>query len=110
MANEDRILIGNQETYIRKANVAEIRVDRGHSALANTFIPKYKSEQQRNWACDAYQEWFDQQVADGNPKVMAELERILGIAVNQQIVLLCWCYPLRCHSMTIRDWLLERLE
>jgi hypothetical protein len=40
---------------------------------------------------------------------MAELNRLEELARSQDITLLCWCYPLRCHCDRIADYLRWRL-
>lgn len=39
-----------------------------------------------------------------------ELDRIIELAKNNDITLLCWCYPKRCHAETIKRYIESKLE
>ena len=100
------IYIGNlhkgHEDTLRKGLV--IRCDRGHSVLCNPF--NVANESQRDWSCEQFQKYFDKKVQEKTDTAfMNELRRIYQLALKQDIVLACWCYPKRCHTMTIKAYL-----
>ena len=105
------IFIGNlhkgQESTLRHGVV--VRCDRGHSVLCNPF--KVASEEQRDWSCDQYQTYFDKKVREKKDAAfMNELRRIYQLALTSDVVLACWCYPKRCHTETIKNFLEQFLK
>ena len=100
------IYIGNlhkgYENTLQKGLV--IRCDRGHSVLCNPF--KISSEEERDDSCNKFQAYFDKKVREKKDVAfMEELRRIYHLALKQDIVLACWCYPKRCHTQTIKAFL-----
>lgn len=58
-----------------------------------------------------YKEWLDQKVAESDPKVCKELNRLAHIALSQHpLRLVCFCKPQACHGDVIRDVLLKALK
>jgi len=56
----------------------------------------------RDDVCDKYEEYFKEKVTKKDDKeFMEELRRIYKLAMNDNVTLLCWCYPKRCHGETI---------
>ena len=96
------IIIGNLKNK-RNSNAYQIRVDR-RSALGNPYTMMVDTEEERNRVCDNYEAWFAKAVKE-NPLVMNELHRILEIARETDVMLMCWCYPKRCHAETIKRYL-----
>lgn len=78
----------------------DVRVDRS-SILGNPYILKY--EKDRDIVCDKYKIYFNNNIHT----FKYELDRILSIYRKEgKLCLYCWCYPLRCHAETIKDYLL----
>ncbi len=105
------IYIGNlhkgYENTLQKGLV--IRCDRGHSVLCNPF--KVSSEEERDDSCNKFQAYFDKKVREKKDVAfMEELRRIYHLALKQDIVLACWCYPKRCHTQTIKAFLEQFLK
>ena len=75
------------------------------SPLGNPFSMVDKSDLQRDVVCDAYEEYFDEQVADKDSVFMAELRRLYRIAEKGELVLECYCSTKRCHGDTIKRFL-----
>lgn len=73
------------------------------SPLGNPFY--MADESQRDTVCDHYQVWFDHKVADLDPQVMRELDRLYLLAKQGDLVLGCFCAPKRCHGETIKAYL-----
>lgn len=62
----------------------------------------------RDQACDEYQQTFERWVREGRPDKMAELHRLRAIYESTgSLQLRCFCFPKRCHTATIRNWLLD---
>lgn len=97
------ISIGNIQTFKPDGSIA-IRVDRT-SPLGNPFF--MAKEEQREEVCDRYEEYFD---CPHTIIFNTELARIVELAKTNDITLLCWCYPKRCHAETIKRYLEKQLE
>ena len=98
------IKLGNMRNYNYINAEVTIRIDRANKILGNRFIMHNESE--RNYVCDKYEEWLRKEVANKNALVLNELKRIYNgmLTANKQnkdLVLLCWCYPKRCHGESI---------
>jgi hypothetical protein len=62
-------------------------------------------EADRDKVCDKYDVWFNT-VGLKDPKVLAYLNSLrLYLVKHKKIILLCWCWPKRCHGLTIKKWL-----
>lgn len=58
-----------------------------------------------------YKEWLDQKVAESDPKVCKELNRLAHIALSQHpLRLVCFCKPQACHGDVIRAVLLKAIK
>jgi len=64
-----------------------------------------RSQAERDRVCDAYEVWFAAQVEGGNESVLSELRRLYRLAQQGRVILGCFCAPLRCHGMTIKQFL-----
>jgi hypothetical protein len=86
-------------------NAYDVVVCRGKSVLGNPFT--LLSETDRDYVCDRYREWFNEQIIDSKA-VLDELIRLHGVWKNYgKLRLFCWCAPKRCHAETIKRWLEE---
>lgn len=94
------IRIGNIRTYKPKTNEIAIKVDRSNKILGNKFI--MRNESQRDKVCDQYDIWIHNEIKKNNTDVINSLLNIKKLAQNNDIVLLCWCAPKRCHAETIK--------
>jgi hypothetical protein len=83
----------------------EINCDR-NSALGNPFNMKNESITERDRVCDEFDAWFEPNL---NNQRKAELIRIETIAKTNNVALVCWCAPKRCHCTTIKRVLDKRL-
>ena len=77
---------------------------RGRSPLGNPFIMKAESDRDR--VCDKYKTWLWQQIKEENKKVINELNRLLKLAQEDELNLVCFCVPKRCHGDTIKACLI----
>lgn len=87
------------------ANFVQIRCDR-ESVLGNPFYMQDESMRERDRVCAEYDKWL---IPNLNEERRAELVRILRIARNHNVALMCWCAPLRCHCRTIKRVLDKKL-
>lgn len=84
-----------------------VYIGRG-SPLGNPY--PINESQSRDMVCDAYEQWFAQQITVRNNAVMHELSRLEQILrTNGRLVLGCYCAPKRCHGETIKRYLEERI-
>lgn len=97
------IRVVNLKTYKPVNGEVLIKIDRSNKILGNKFVMKNESE--RDFVCDKYDKWFNTQVDTKNQVVLNELRRIYKIALTSDIALGCWCYPKRCHGLTIKLFL-----
>ena len=109
------ISIKNMRTQ-RPSKSNDVRVDR-HSILGNPY--KMHRESERDLVCDKYEiyhivenntSWLIKNRIDDEfrQQFMTELNRIKNILkTHGSVNLFCWCWPKRCHSATIRNYLLQ---
>lgn len=77
------------------------------TALGNPFFigkPYARAE-----SLARYRVWLLERIASGDPKVLAQLERIVAAARAGEVTLLCWCSPLPCHAEIISQEVRLRL-
>lgn len=110
------INIGNVRTHRRDETVV-IRVDRG-TPLGNPYT-MYK-EEARDKVCNKYDHmfwytvkqylrvvnYFGEGKIDKTDPFIDELKFIYYTSINNDITLLCWCFPKRCHARTIKKFIL----
>ena len=98
------ILIKN----LRKEKPSEewdVKVDR-QSVLGNPFSMNH-DERKRDEVCDRYDEYFENEY-ENNVNFALEVNRLVNLyRVHGCLNLFCWCATKRCHSETIRDYILE---
>ena len=70
------------------------------SKLGNPF--PMRKEADRDEVVEQYTAWLRSQYAAKSP-VRDELERLLSIARQQPLELVCFCAPKRCHADVIRN-------
>jgi len=96
---------GDDGHYIGRPNG-----DRPGSALANPY--RLGREEDRAKVIAQYKTWLWKKIQAGDPKVMAELWRLLDLARRPEgVTLLCWCAPKQCHGDVIKAaliWLDEQ--
>lgn len=107
------IRVCNQKTYSRKDGEMAIFIGRKSSyeyikkkypfmkdgtIFGNPF--NMNNETQRNLVCDKYTEYFNEQKKGGKFKKV--LDRLVDISKQQDIALVCFCAPKRCHGDTIK--------
>jgi uncharacterized protein YeaO (DUF488 family) len=102
---DNMIKIGNIKTYKKDDDYISIKIDRS-SPLGNPFY--MQDESKRDYVCDKYEEYFNNKINDNDIVFMKELDKIYNLAINNDIVLLCWCSPKRCHGETIKRYLEKR--
>ena len=103
------IKIGNIRTFVPDGNIV-IRVDRT-SVLGNPYV--MPDETYRDTVCDWYEDYFYETVnslSDKEQSFKNALNHIIDDAKNNDVTLLCWCYPKRCHAETIKRYIEQKLE
>ena len=97
------IRIINLRNYKLNDNEILIKVDRSNKVLGNKFIMYHETD--RDIVCNKYEDWFNTQINNKNQLVLNELRKIYRLAKKYDIALGCWCYPKRCHSETIKNFI-----
>ena len=99
------IRVDNIRTYKPGANEISIKVDRS-TPLGNPYY--MNDENERDKVCDKYAAYL---TASYNTKtdIADELNRITDALNHSDVVLLCWCYPKRCHAEEIIKLIKEKL-
>ena len=83
----------------------QVRIDRGHSVLANPYRMKTDSDKERQFAVAHYKRWFLQN-CEKRESVLHELYRLYEIHQKYgKLELYCWCYPKICHGNVIKEFL-----
>ena len=89
--------------YKRNQSLGGIDVYCGRpSILGNPFNMQSMS---RDASCDAYAEYFDAKINAKDPAFMQELRKLYVMAKKDDINLVCFCAPKRCHTETIKAFL-----
>jgi hypothetical protein len=58
-----------------------------------------------------YRLWLPKQIIGGNKEVIEALQNIQQMAEHDDdVYLVCWCAPKKCHGEVIRDLILECLK
>ena len=97
------IRIVNLRDYELRENEVLVRVDR-KSVLGNVFVMKDKSDRERDRVCDEYEKYFERMRVE-NEEFRRELGRIWKLSKKMDVALGCWCWPKRCHSMVIKEFI-----
>lgn len=98
------IKVGNIRTH-KKDNSIAIKVDRT-SVLGNPFY--MANENERDLVCNQYEVYFkDKMEKKTDIAFVNEVNRIMELSKENDITLLCWCYPKRCHAETIIRYIKE---
>jgi hypothetical protein len=106
------INIVNKKTYKRSNKDCAVYIGRP-SKLGNQFKIEYGCS--REEAINRYKIWLDQQLLSTNTSVLSkyikvEINRILNlIKVYGHVDLICWCAPLACHGVVIKEIIEKRL-
>lgn len=64
----------------------------------------------REQAIELYRVWLNEQIANNNPTVLAELNRLGNKAIDDKgLALQCFCYPKPCHGEVIKEKLVQAM-
>jgi hypothetical protein len=106
------IRVINLRNYKLNEGEVLVKIDRS-SALGNPFY--MSNESQRDLVCDKYETYFDtitsnylnsaSKISDKDMRFMKEIARIMHIAKTKDVALACWCFPKRCHGITIMNFI-----
>ena len=101
------IRIVNLRNFSLKEGEVLYKVDRSNKGLGNRFYMHNESE--RNLVCDKEKEGFDSAIENKDEVVLNELRKIYKIAKVHDVALGCWCFPKRCHSEVILEFIKKYL-
>jgi len=101
------IQVKNMKVY--KGNEPyDLKVDRS-SVLGNKFFMNNESERDR--VCEKYAEWLETKIISKDENIMNELYKLYDTyQMYNQLNLLCWCSPKRCHADYIKKVIIRALE
>ena len=101
------IKVANIRTFKPDGSIA-VKVDRT-SPLGNPYT--LTRESARDLVCDKYDVYFQKRK---NSTILSgfasELARLRALSKTNDITLLCWCAPKRCHAETIKQYLDDYLN
>ena len=84
-----------------------VHVDRTNPDLGNPYVLRdKKSKEQRNIVCDQFERMAEHDMEHGGPIRRAVYALADRVAEGEQIALMCWCKPHRCHA----DWISDRVR
>jgi uncharacterized phage-like protein YoqJ len=76
---------------------------RNYVPLGNPY--PMNDESMRDDVCDKYDRYFERQILASEPLFIATLNEISATSKTYNIALGCWCFPKRCHAMTIKEYI-----
>jgi len=86
--------------YIARPNIIGNPFSHKKSIYAEYYV------ENRDNAIDNYREWLKYQLSENNIDIITELKNIQDFyKKNNNINLVCWCSPKRCHGEVIKDFL-----
>ena len=92
---------------------ADFKCDRS-SPLGNPYY--ITTSQNRDCVCNLYEKYFYETILNPDkspPGALQYLDEILQYCKTtdfDEVTLGCWCYPNRCHTQTIKEWLEMELK
>lgn len=77
------------------------------SPLGNPFshLPNTLAEHRvasRDEAVDAYARWIEDKLRDPDSPQSREFDRLVALAMQGDLQLVCWCAPARCHGHVLK--------
>ena len=97
------IRIVNLRNYPPKENEVLIKVDRT-TVVGNMFHMRDKSQKERDRVCNLYENYFQYKYST-NTEFHDYIQNIYLVSLKYDVALGCWCYPKRCHSETIKEFI-----
>lgn len=96
-----RIIIANRKTHSGPGVYIGRRMrNLSGSPLGNPY--RLAPGGDRNACIELYKRWLWREIKSGGA-ALDELRRLIEISRTQDVTLLCWCEPLRCHGDVVRD-------
>ena len=84
-----------------------IHVDRTNPDLGNPYVLRdKKSKEQRNIVCDQFERMAEYDMEKGGPIRRAVYGLADRVTAGENIALMCWCKPQRCHA----DWIGDKVR
>lgn len=88
-------------------NEFDVRVDR-KTIFGNPF--RINDESERDQMLDKYEEYFHERVKN-DPEFRDAANHLVDLYKKHgKLNFFCWCYPKRCHSETIRAYILSAVN
>lgn len=97
---------GKGRDQLREGEIG-IHVDRTNPTLGNPYILRdKKSHEQRDVCCNQFERMAEHDMQHRGPIYRAVMELVERVLAGEQIALMCWCKPNRCHA----DWIADRVR
>lgn len=102
------INVVNKHRHTVKEGECDVYCGRG-SVLGNPFAHRAGTKAKfivasREIAVERYKEYFKEQMLYNNDFLL-EMRRIYALAKNNDVNLVCYCSPQKCHCEVLRDFL-----
>lgn len=84
-----------------------IPIDR--TTILGNYITKVEDD--RNTACDNFQQYFDIEIENTDGELFLEIDRIIYLILSgKRVNLQCWCTPKRCHGLTYINYIKKQVS
>jgi len=101
------IRVVNKNNYEKREDEVEVYIGRP-SPLGNPF--KIDADSTRDMVCSAYELYFFKELLNMNRAMHDEVNRIEKLAETNDVALVCYCAPKRCHGDTIKKAIETRIK
>lgn len=106
------INVVNVKNHLPTSN--DFYIGRG-SILGNPFshIPGTSAKEfvsSRNDAIEKYIDYIEEKIYERDEQIISELQKILDIAKYNDVNLVCFCMPKRCHGTVIKKLINDKLN
>jgi len=100
IVNKKNHSVTDYDYYIARPNILGNPFSHKKSVYADYYV------ESRDIAIDNYREWLKYQLSENNVEIINELKKLQDFYNrHDDINLVCWCSPKRCHGEVIKDFL-----
>jgi hypothetical protein len=100
IVNKSNHIPTEYDYYIARPNILGNPFSHKKSKFNCTIV------QNRELSIQNYEEWFKFKILDKDEKFLNELKKLIDFYYkNENINLVCWCYPKKCHGEIIKKYI-----